>query len=300
MSEETTKVETPEITEDKAAPEATVEESTTVETPEASKEKTIIETLPEPILAENSQNLSDVLGEDFKDNKNIQKFKTVQELAKGYNEISSHLGKKFTDLTPEEMDIYVQSKGRPESIDGYEMGIEDNADPAAVDWFKNKAFELGLSNEQASNLAGSFTELQQDQFKAMETQRAEFKEQSIENLKKEYGSRMDSKLNSARKAMKQFAGEEFVNYLNETGLGDHPALIKAFVNIGDNMLEDTLKDGGESSTAFNMSQMEVQGEIAKLYKDPVFMKQLKNPADPHHEAAKDKFEKLYILKQNRK
>lgn len=294
MSDEIINVETTTET-----PEATITENATVkvedttltETPEVKVE------LPEPI--QTKQNLSDMLGEDFKESKNLHKFKDVQGLAKGYEELSSHLGKKFSDLTSAEMDMYLESKGRPEKVEDYNMGVE-NADPTAVDWFTNQAFEAGLSNDQATKLAASYTEMQHSQIEAAKTQRAEFKERAVDDLKQEYGSRMDSKLVSARKAMRQFAGEEFVNYLNETGLGDHPSLIKAFVNIGDNMLEDTLTTGEDATTAFGMSKLEVESEISKLYKDEVFMKQLKNPQDPHHSVAKEKFEKLYILKQSRK
>ena len=55
------------------------------------------------------------------------------------------------------------------------------------------------------------------------------------------------KLSQAARAARYFGGDELVNLLNESGLGNNPQLIRAFEKAGALLGEDSLKGAAESS-----------------------------------------------------
>ena len=66
------------------------------------------------------------------------------------------------------------------------------------------------------------------------------------------GDKLTANLSSAQRALDQFGTPELKEYLNTTGLGNHPDLVKTFVKIGKAMSEDGMVDGsnqGQRSAA---------------------------------------------------
>ncbi|MFV2901017.1 portal protein [Escherichia coli] len=58
------------------------------------------------------------------------------------------------------------------------------------------------------------------------------------------GDKLISNLSAAQRALDQFGTPELKEYLNTTGLGNHPDLVKTFVKIGKAMSEDGMVTGG--------------------------------------------------------
>lgn len=54
------------------------------------------------------------------------------------------------------------------------------------------------------------------------------------------GDKLTASLSKAQQALETFGTPELKEYLNETGLGNHPELVKAFVKIGKAMSEDNM------------------------------------------------------------
>jgi hypothetical protein len=57
------------------------------------------------------------------------------------------------------------------------------------------------------------------------------------------GDKLDENLGIARKALDHFGTPELKDVLNASGLGNHPAVIKAFVKAGKAISEDTFVTG---------------------------------------------------------
>ena len=62
------------------------------------------------------------------------------------------------------------------------------------------------------------------------------------------GDKLVSSLSVAQRALDQFGTPELKEYLNSTGLGNHPELVKAFVKIGKSMSEDGMVTGSKTTT----------------------------------------------------
>lgn len=126
-------------------------------------------------------------------------------------------------------------------------------DPARVDTIASFAKEQGLSNAQAqlvlereSDAVGGY------QAKAAETLKTE-SQKWLTDMKAdpEFGGEAFSKnVETAKRVVARFGDESFKKALDETGLGNHPGLVKTFIRIGRLMSEDQLViPGTEQPTA---------------------------------------------------
>ena len=130
--------------------------------------------------------------------------------------------------------------------DGIEMDSEMLAE------FEPIAKELGLSQEKAQKLVDiqikslqklqAAHEIQQEEaFKEMTTQWA-----TAAKADSEYGgAKFNENLSVAQKALKQFASDGLIEYLNSSGLGNHPEVIRTFVKVGKAISEDKFVVGGQ-------------------------------------------------------
>lgn len=126
-------------------------------------------------------------------------------------------------------------------------------DAEAVKAFEPIAKELNLSNEQAQKLVDMYGSKIMP--KLVEQQAAQWQqqiEQWAEQVKADKDLGTDASIGAAQKAMDKFGSPELKQYLNETGLGNHPELVRIFANIGKAMSEDGLvtgNSGGAKSAA---------------------------------------------------
>lgn len=136
-------------------------------------------------------------------------------------------------------------------------------DKEVLDAIVPVAKEIGLSNEGMSRLASVYAEqvlphvasqvvsqIETD-IAATRTQWAADLRASVEgeNADPVYaGAKLADVTRIAAKAIDRFAGEEFRAYLDETGLGNHPAMLKLLFNSGSRIAEDTgFERGGTTS-----------------------------------------------------
>lgn len=126
-------------------------------------------------------------------------------------------------------------------------------DAEAVKAFEPIAKELNLSNEQAQKLVDVYGSKIMP--KLVEQQAAQWQqqiEQWAEQVRADKDLGSDASIGAAQKAMDKFGSPELKQYLNETGLGNHPELVRIFANIGKAMSEDGLvtgNSGGAKSAA---------------------------------------------------
>lgn len=242
-----------------------------------------------------NSDLSQLLSEELKEVKSLQNFKDVDGLAKSYVHLNGLLGKKFDELTPDELDSYYNKLGRPESAEEY--NLPDSPQEDMVKWYKEKAYDAGLSQEQTRKLMDSYMEIEQLKMKEYQQQQETTTAQWIEEIKADFGPAFDKRLDIAKKAVTAYGGEELKDYLNQTGLGNHPAMVKAFSKIGRELVEDRLTDA-EASKSFGMTPKEALQKVATLKRDPTFMKSYQSAMAPGHEEAVDEIQELYKIAYN--
>lgn len=176
------------------------------------------------------------------------------------------------ELTDEDRNLVYNRLGRPEDPDKYDLSgiVPDNYDPALLADFKKQAFENGMSNEGVRKMTEWYKNVEMAKAEALNKARAQHSDMQILQLKQEFGTRFDQEVGNARKALDAYTDKDFRKYMDETGLGNHPALVKAFAKIGRELSEDRLV---QSETASRLAQDESlkRSEILRLRSDASFM-----------------------------
>jgi len=139
-------------------------------------------------------------------------------------------------------------EGAPESYnfelpEGYELNQE------VADEFTAYAKELNLPQDKAQAAVGMGVKLvesfQAKQAEAFAAQQATWRD-AVTNDKEIGGPALAENLSYAAKVLDTYA-PDLRAVLDETGMGNHPALVKAFVKIGKAISEDRLVGGAQQT-----------------------------------------------------
>lgn len=134
-------------------------------------------------------------------------------------------------------------------------------DEKALIEFKKAAEESGLDSPKAQRFFDLFAAREKAEADALAAAQSEWL-QAAKADKEIGGASFDANSLLAKKAMVKFGGESLQTWLQETGLGNHPELIRAFVRIGKAMAEDSIAGKGNGvTTAAN----DEQTALRKLY-----------------------------------
>jgi len=116
-------------------------------------------------------------------------------------------------------------------------GMEIDAEIGAQ--FKEFAASKKLTNEEAQQLLDLSTKAQEKQAEAFRATQAEWVNQA--KADKDFGgAKFDENLAVANKALDAFGTPELKTLLRTSGFGNHPEVIRAFVNVGKAVGEDKL------------------------------------------------------------
>ena len=111
------------------------------------------------------------------------------------------------------------------------------ADEEVLGEFKATAKELGLSQEGAQKLVELQSKMALKQQEVMRQAQAQWVEAAKSD--KEFGGEaLTQNLGVARKALDAFASPDLRKLLNDSGLGNHPEVIRTFVRVGKAISED--------------------------------------------------------------
>lgn len=152
---------------------------------------------------------------------------------------------------PEATTTQVKADGAPEAYTEFAMPEGVNMDPMAISSFSEVAKELNLSQGAAQKMIDKMAP-------AMASRQAELLTQartewaSAASADKEYGGdKLSANLAVAKKAMDQFGTPELRELLNQSGLGNHPEVIRVFYRAGKAISEDHFVMGQGAPGASN-------------------------------------------------
>lgn len=142
-----------------------------------------------------------------------------------------------------------KAEGAPENYEDFTAPEGVTFNPEVMDEFKTLAKEKNLSQEDAqkfAELGAKAAKAQHDAvIKQIETAQAQWAESS--KTDKEFGGdNLNANLAVAKKAIDAFGTPELTKLLNESGLGNHPEVIRAFYRAGKAISEDKLVPGGRA------------------------------------------------------
>lgn len=206
------------------------------------------------------------LSPDLQNHEALTPFKEVKDLGAGYLDLTTkygEAGKKTQELegrlkdalfipgdkaTDEERASFYTKLGRPEAPDKYELkrpalpeGMQ--YDETGEKWFRETAHKLGLPNAQAAQLFEAYNARMDGVIKDIEGKRTKAAQECVEALKKEWGGEFDANLNLVKRATEAFLTPEDKKFMDESGLGNHPVLVKLFQRMGKALSEDKFVRG---------------------------------------------------------
>ena len=229
----------------------------------------------------------------LRDEPSLATFDSVDKLAKSYVNAVKMIGGNPDHMVAipqegESWDGFYNQIGRPERSEDYEFGDENGE----LDGFRAFAHDTGLTQDQANSILSLYGEMQEEQETAQKEGIDELRTNTTVALQKEWGKNFEGNMDYAKRAYSQFATPGLSEVLDETGLGNHPEMIRAFSKIGQLLGEESLAVG----TGLGQSQMSPQAaqeEIQALYSDQDFSKAYRDNRDPGHQTAMRKMDRLY-------
>ena len=95
----------------------------------------------------------------------------------------------------------------------------------------------------------------------------------------------------ARRAVRAFGSDQLSDLLNETGLGNHPEMIRAFAKIGAELSTSNQFKDAEEAGSFGMTPEDARAEIARIRSHPGLM----DKGDPENRVLNERLTQLYEL-----
>lgn len=146
------------------------------------------------------------------------------------------------------------TEAAPETVYEFTMPEGVEIDPATLGNLTELSKELGLTKEQAQKVADLGAQQAQRWAAAQEQAINDVSAQWIDTVKTDKeigGDRMAEKLAVAKRALDRFGSPELTQLLDESRLGNHPELIRAFYRAGKAISDDALVPGGRSVRGSN-------------------------------------------------
>lgn len=150
-----------------------------------------------------------------------------------------------------------KAAGAPEKYEDFTPPEGSQLDAAVMQQFGDVARELNLPQDKAQLLIDKVAPvIAQRQAEQVETMRTEWAAQATAD--KEFGGdKLNENLAVAQRAMTQFATPELTKLLNDTGLGNHPEVIRFMVRAGKAVSEDGVVTGGVPAATGQQSAAQV-------------------------------------------
>ena len=193
--------------------------------------------------------------ETLKTSPNVTRYKTVEDAARALDLANKRLGVPPERLLkiPEKPDdaegwgAVHKALGRPDKAEEYQIALGETAteaDKQFVEGFREVAHKAGYTQPQ---IAAAVEYLNGVTIKAAEAAEAAQKaaaEQTAAALKKEWGDKFPVYQKEIGKLVLDNGGQELLDELNASGLGNSPSLSKFLAKLVDRMAEPGAAPGG--------------------------------------------------------
>lgn len=191
------------------------------------------------------------LKKDYWQNKELAKLEDQNGLAEAYLNVIQTDGNKIivpaADASDEEKIAFYDAIGRPAKAEDYELTdpeIKDEKlkplikfEDALKKDFSETAHKLGLTKEQVAGVYNWYTGKHVEGIQSAVQQREAAKKKAMGELRQEYGNQLESAIAKMDRAFVRYGGEALAKYMIESGAGNEPVVIRAFINIGQEMVE---------------------------------------------------------------
>ncbi len=208
-------------------------------------------------------------------------WQNINDVAKAYQLLEQENNNKIN--IPQDgdnmawQDLY-QKLGRPVTAKDYQFITDNNniaTDAALEEWFKQTAFNSGLSTKQAKELFVSWNNFVQTNQESSLKQRQQDAYNSITNLQKQWGADFNQNLSLAKQAVNYYQITPKELDAIEAALGSDN-LIKLFEKIGSNLKESNFITSHQENNNFIPDKNNAKQQVTNLMKDKQFLAQYLN------------------------
>jgi hypothetical protein len=230
--------------------------------------------------------------------------KNVQELAKSFVHAQELVGKKGVILPTDEADqegwsVVNKALGVPELADDYKFPELELPEGMTLDedmqkWFRQAAHKAGMPQRAVDKLYKDYADRQVAQLTSYKKQMEERRGSAEQQLRQEWGKDFDNRLAGAQRLLRTFGDEQLVQYMDQSGYGNDPALIRLLSNIAGKLGNDVLVEGS-SGGGFGMTPTMAKAEINTKKADTDFMRRYMNADQIGHKEAVEEMQRLFKL-----
>ena len=226
-----------------------------------------------------------LIPEAYKNEKTLQNFQDMDGFVKSFLHSQKLVGAEKIPIpnkyaTDEDWNAVYEKLGKPKSPDGYTYDLPKEAklDENSLKAFSTEAHKLNLLPKQAQGIIQYYNDLAGSSETEANNKAEAGREEAEKNLRKEFGSTYDNRINAAKKLATSTLGNEFLNNtLLQDGskLGDNPIIVKMFADLAAQISEDSIVKG--DAPAY-MSNKEITRQIAVLQQPGSAYWDKKNPS----------------------
>ena len=225
----------------------------------------------------------------------------IEDLGKSYMNLEKLLGREKVPLPQSDEDEdgwtrWYQAAGRPEKPDDYEFERPELPEGLPYDEDTEKAYRNwvhanGLNKKQAKALYEGFVKQSVERHAAWQGHQKEMQAKAQMELQRKYGGQYEAKISKARAALKKYTDEAYFKYLDESGLGNDPRLIDAWIKVGDELAGDERLKGNVQPTTTVADVDKVIREFRTKNEKALF-----DATHPGHAAAVQELQGLYKMR----
>lgn len=251
-----------------------------------------------------TQDWRTAIPEDLRSDPSLTDIKDVGNLAKSYINSQKLIGKNRIALpgenaTDQEWGQFYDSLGRPEKPEAYNFGDRPvmpegmQYDEQFETTFKGLAHQAGLTPQQAKTLYDGYHNYVGNKMTSEGQDTEAQANQWVDSLKKEFGKAYDERVDLAQRAVETYGSPELNEWLDNTGMGNNPMIVKMFAKIGEGLAEGVADSTSQRS--FTMTPDQARQEIARYNRDGDFMNAYNNGDHTSHAEAVQKMNNLFQL-----
>lgn len=239
------------------------------------------------------------LPEDIRGEASLKTIHDIPSLAKSYLHAQKMIGANKVPLpskhaTDDDWQKFYDQVGRP-AVDKYEVKAPKDAKFIDEAWIKELtpiAHKSGIMPPQLEKLVNWYEEKNAKVASEMQAQKEAEVKAGIAGLQKEWGKAYEQKISYAKQLLKENGDADLIKWIDESGMGNNPNLIKIFSKLGeDRYREDSLASGGEGKPIYSPAQAVIKAnEILVDTSHPY-----NNPDHPNHKAAVQEVKALYDM-----
>lgn len=193
---------------------------------------------------------------EFKENEFVKTFTKPGDFVKSALEIKTErdslktkqenaIFKPDDKATPEQWEAYYRALGKPEKATDYVFpkleGME--RDPKFTAWAQDTLHKIGVPKEMGEAMASAYDSFALEMAKANQLEIQKNRADAETKLKTELGAGYTAAVELTKRFMTKYAKPEEKAFLDESGMGNHPVLIRMIVDFAKKTGEDVSLQG---------------------------------------------------------